>query len=62
MTGLDPFQVLQRVSADINSTLELDEIYDAALRTMGDLFEFHHVIILRAGRNERINLDQMPLD
>jgi DNA-binding NtrC family response regulator len=46
MTGLDPFQVLQRVSADVNSTLELDEIYDAALRTMVELFEFHHAIIL----------------
>ena len=46
MTGLDPFQVLQRASAEINSTLELDEIYDAALRTMGELFEFHHAIIL----------------
>ena len=40
------FQVLQRVSAELNSTLELDEIYDAALRTMGELFEFHHANIL----------------
>ena len=40
------FQVLQRVSSDINSTLDLDEIYDVALRTMGELFEFHHAIIL----------------
>ena len=32
------FQVLQRVSAELNSTLELDEIYDAALRTMGKRF------------------------
>jgi DNA-binding NtrC family response regulator len=40
------FQVLQRVSSDINSTLELDEIYDVALRTMGELFEFHHANIL----------------
>src|SRR5688572_6680717 len=39
-------QVLQRVSAELNSTLELDEIYDAALRTMGELFEFHHANIL----------------
>ncbi len=39
-------QVLQRVSSEINTTLELDEIYDAALRTMGELFEFHHANIL----------------
>jgi DNA-binding NtrC family response regulator len=40
------FQVLQRVSSELNSTLELDEIYDAALRTMAELFEFHHAHIL----------------
>ena len=40
------FQVLQRVSAEINSTLDLEEIYDIALRTMDELFEFHHAIIL----------------
>jgi DNA-binding NtrC family response regulator len=40
--------ILQRVSTDINATLDLDEIYDAALRTMDDLFEFHHAIILLA--------------
>ena len=39
-------QVLQRVSAEINATLDLEEIYDAALRTMGELFEFHHANIL----------------
>ena len=39
-------QILQRVSADVNSTLDLDEICDAALRTMDELFEFHHAIIL----------------
>ena len=39
-------QILQRVSADINSTLDLDEICDVALRTMDDLFEFHHANIL----------------
>jgi DNA-binding NtrC family response regulator/putative methionine-R-sulfoxide reductase with GAF domain len=36
------FQVLQRVSSAINATLDLHEIYDIALRTMDDLFEFHH--------------------
>jgi adenylate cyclase len=40
------FQLLQRVSSDINSTLDLDEIYDAALRAVAELFEFHHAIIL----------------
>jgi DNA-binding NtrC family response regulator len=39
-------QVLQRVSSQINSTLDLDEIYDIALRTMDELFEFHHAVIL----------------
>ena len=40
------FQVLQRASEAINSTLDLDEIYESALRTMQELFEFHHAIIL----------------
>ena len=40
------FHVLQRVSAEVNSTLDLEEIYDIALRTMAELFEFHHAIIL----------------
>jgi GAF domain-containing protein len=40
------FQVLRRVSAEVNSTLDLEEIYDIALRTMAELFEFHHAIIL----------------
>jgi len=40
------FRILQRVSADINSTLDLDEICDVALRTMDELFEFHHANIL----------------
>ena len=40
------FQVLQRASEDINSTLDLDEIYESALRTLRELFEFHHAIIL----------------
>jgi DNA-binding NtrC family response regulator len=39
-------EILQRVSSGINSTLELDEICDIALRTMDELFEFHHAIIL----------------
>ncbi len=39
-------RILQRVSADINSTLDLGEICDVALRTMDELFEFHHANIL----------------
>ena len=39
-------EILRRVSAQINTTLELDEICDIALRTMDELFEFHHAIIL----------------
>ena len=39
-------EVLQRISSAINSTLELDEIFDIALRTMDELFEFHHAIIV----------------
>jgi eukaryotic-like serine/threonine-protein kinase len=42
----DELQILQRVAAEINATLDLDEIYDIALRTMVDLFAFHHAIIL----------------
>jgi len=39
-------QILQRVSADINATLDLGEICDVALRTMDELFAFHHANIL----------------
>jgi transcriptional regulator with GAF, ATPase, and Fis domain/serine/threonine protein kinase len=39
-------RILQRVSTEVNRTLDLDEIYGIALRTMGELFEFHHAIIL----------------
>jgi transcriptional regulator with AAA-type ATPase domain len=42
----DTIHVLQRVAAEINATLELEEIYDIALRTLDDLFEFHHAVIL----------------
>ena len=39
-------------SAEINATLDLEEIYDIALRTMDELFEFHHANhpAARAGR------------
>jgi DNA-binding NtrC family response regulator len=39
-------QVLRRSAEEINASLDLEEIYDAALRTMGELFEFHHANIL----------------
>jgi DNA-binding NtrC family response regulator len=38
--------ILQRVATEINATLDLEEIYDIALRTLDDLFDFHHAIIL----------------
>jgi DNA-binding NtrC family response regulator/putative methionine-R-sulfoxide reductase with GAF domain len=40
------FQVLQRASAMLTSTLDLGEIYREALLAMDELFEFHHAIIL----------------
>jgi DNA-binding NtrC family response regulator len=39
-------RILQRVATEINATLDLEEIYDIALRTLDDLFDFHHAIIL----------------
>ena len=39
-------RVLQRIAAEINSTLDLEELYDIVLRTLDDLFEFHHALIL----------------
>src|SRR5262245_51253877 len=39
-------RILQRVSTAINATLDLDEIYETALRTMDELFDFHHANIL----------------
>lgn len=39
-------QILQRVATEINATLDLEEIYDIALCTMDELFEFHHALIL----------------
>jgi len=42
----DRLEILQRVATEINATLDLEEIYDIALRTMDELFEFHHAVIL----------------
>lgn len=39
-------RVLQRASEELRTSLDLNEIYASALRTMGELFEFHHSIIL----------------
>ena len=38
--------VLRRIALDINSTLDLDKIYDIVLRTMDEFFGFRHSIIL----------------
>jgi transcriptional regulator with GAF, ATPase, and Fis domain len=42
----DPLEILPRVATEINATLDLEEIYDIALRTLDELFDFHHAIIL----------------
>jgi transcriptional regulator with GAF, ATPase, and Fis domain len=39
-------RLLRQVSCEINSTLDLDRIYEIALRTMADLFGFKHALIL----------------
>ena len=39
-------RILQQVSSKLNSTLDLDEIFDIVLRTMDELFGFRHSLIL----------------
>ena len=39
-------RVLQEVSSQINTTLDLDEILAIVLRTMGELFGFEHALVL----------------
>ena len=39
-------EILRRVAGEVNATLDLEEIYDIALRTMDQLFEFHHALVL----------------
>ncbi len=39
-------RVLRQMSSEVNATLNLDEIYEAVLGTMYDLFGFHHSLIL----------------
>ena len=47
-------EVLRHASLDINSTLDLEEIYAIALRTMAELFEFHHSVILLLDETENV--------
>ena len=42
----EAIHVLQRIAAEINATLDLEEIYDIALRTLDEFFEFHHAVVL----------------
>ena len=44
-------RILRQVSSDINATLDLEEIYEVALRTMDELFGFHHSLILLVDEN-----------
>lgn len=39
-------RILRQVSSEINATLELGKIYEVVLRTMDELFGFHHALIL----------------
>ena len=49
-------RVLRRVSLEMNSTLNLDEIFGVVLRTMDELFSFHHSIILLLGEDSEETL------
>ena len=42
----EDIQVLRQLSSEVNSTLNLQEIYDILLRTLDQLFGFRHAIIL----------------
>ena len=42
----DEICVLRQVSCELNSSLDLDQIYGIVLRTMDDLFGFRHSLIL----------------
>ena len=46
--------VLRQMSSEVNATLNLDEIYEAVLGTMYDLFGFHHSLILLLSVEESI--------
>jgi signal transduction histidine kinase len=50
-------RILRQVSSEINATLELEEIYDVVLRTLDELFGFHHSLIFLLddeGKNLRV--------
>jgi signal transduction histidine kinase len=50
-------RILRQVSSEINATLELEEIYDVVLRTLDELFGFHHSLIFLLddeGRNLKV--------
>jgi signal transduction histidine kinase len=49
-------QLLRRIAVDINSTLDLDSIYDIVLRTMDEFFGFHHSIILLLEDADRLRV------
>ena len=50
-------RVLQQVSSEINSTLNLEEIFAIVLRTMDELFGFHHsMILLLDGSGETLSV------
>ncbi len=46
-------RVLRQMSSEVNATLNLDEIYEAVLGTMYDLFGFHHSLILLLDDSEK---------
>lgn len=50
-------RILREVSSEINSTLDLDEIYQIVLRTMDELFGFRHsMILLLDGSGESLSV------
>ena len=48
--------LLRRIALEINSTLDLDSIYDVVLRTMDEFFGFHHSIILLLEDADRLRV------
>jgi signal transduction histidine kinase len=49
-------QLLRRIALDINSTLDLDQIYDIVLHTMDEFFGFHHSIVLLLEDDHRLRV------
>jgi signal transduction histidine kinase len=48
--------LLRRIALDINSTLDLDQIYGIVLRTMDEFFGFHHSIVLLLEDDDRLHV------